>query len=104
MLAAHPDYPGSLGLAISEAAEEAASRTDTKYALGSVLNHVLLHQTVIGLEAIEQFALAGEGPEVLIACCGGGSTLADSLSPSFLANLLETRFALLRRNPRLVLR
>jgi tryptophan synthase beta chain len=81
VLAERPDYPGSLGLAISEAAEEAASRSDTKYALGSVLNHVLLHQTVIGLEAIEQFSLAGEGPDVLIACCGGGSNFGGFTFP-----------------------
>src|SRR5947199_10471759 len=73
VLAEHPDSPGSLGLAISEAAEEAASQADTKYALGSVLNHVLLHQTVIGLESLKQFPLAGEGPDVLIPRCGGGS-------------------------------
>jgi len=81
VLAENPDSPGSLGLAISEAAEEAASRADTKYALGSVLNHVLLHQTVIGLEAIKQFALAGEGPDVLIACCGGGSNFGGFTFP-----------------------
>jgi tryptophan synthase beta chain len=81
VLAEQPDYPGSLGLAISEAAEEAAGRTDTKYALGSVLNHVLLHQTVIGLEAIDQFALAGEGPDILIACCGGGSNFGGFTFP-----------------------
>jgi tryptophan synthase beta chain len=81
VLAEHPDSPGSLGLAISEAAEEAAGRADTKYALGSVLNHVLLHQTVIGLETIKQFALAGEGPDVLIACCGGGSNFGGFTFP-----------------------
>jgi len=81
VLAEHPDSPGSLGLAISEAAEEAASRADTKYALGSVLNHVLLHQTVIGLETIKQFGLAGEGPDVLIACCGGGSNFGGFTFP-----------------------
>ncbi|MCS6926594.1 MAG: TrpB-like pyridoxal phosphate-dependent enzyme [Candidatus Binatia bacterium] len=81
VLAEHPDSPGSLGLAISEAVEEAASRADTNYALGSVLNHVLLHQTVIGLEALEQFVLAGEGPDVLIACCGGGSNFAGFTFP-----------------------
>ena len=81
VLAEHPDSPGSLGLAISEAAAEAASRADTKYALGSVLNHVLLHQTVIGLETIKQFALAGEGPDVLIACCGGGSNFGGFTFP-----------------------
>ena len=81
VLAEHPDSPGSLGLAISEAVEEAASRADTKYALGSVLNHVLLHQTVIGLETIKQFAVAGEGPDVLIACCGGGSNFGGFTFP-----------------------
>jgi len=81
VLAEHPDSPGSLGLAISEAAEEAASRADTKYALGSVLNHVLLHQTVIGLETIKQFSVAGEGPDVLIACCGGGSNFGGFTFP-----------------------
>ncbi len=81
VLAEHPDSPGSLGLAISEAAAEAASRADTKYALGSVLNHVLLHQTVIGLETIKQFSLAGEGPDVLIACCGGGSNFGGFAFP-----------------------
>ena len=81
VLAEHPDSPGSLGLAISEAAEEATSRADTKYALGSVLNHVLLHQTVIGLETIKQFSVAGEGPDVLIACCGGGSNFGGFTFP-----------------------
>src|SRR5215813_11078913 len=81
VLAEQPDSPGRLGLAISEAAAEAASRADTKYALGSVLNHVLLHQTVIGLEAVEQFTLAGEGPDVLIACCGGGSNFGGFTFP-----------------------
>jgi tryptophan synthase beta chain len=81
VLAEQPNSPGSLGLAISEAAEEAAGRADTKYALGSVLNHVLLHQTVIGLEAIKQFAVAGEGPDVLIACCGGGSNFGGFTFP-----------------------
>src|SRR5499433_1974001 len=81
VLTEHPDSPGSLGLAISEAAEEAASRADTKYALGSVLNHVLLHQSVIGLETLKQFGLAGEGPDVLIACCGGGSNFGGFTFP-----------------------
>ncbi len=81
VLADQPDSPGSLGLAISEAAEEAAGRADTKYALGSVLNHVLLQQTVIGLETLKQFALAGEGPDVLIACCGGGSNFGGFTFP-----------------------
>ncbi len=77
-----PDHPGSLGLAISDAVRDAATRDDTHYSLGSVLNHVLLHQTVIGLEAKEQLALAGEAkPDVVIACCGGGSNLGGISLP-----------------------
>ena len=70
ILAADPDSTGSLGIAISEAVEDAATRDDTKYALGSVLNHVLLHQTVIGQEAQKQMALAGAYPDVVIGCVG----------------------------------
>jgi len=81
VLADHPDSPGSLGIAISEAVEDAATRDDTKYSLGSVLNHVLLHQTVVGQEAIEQMALAGEEPDVIIACAGGGSNFAGLTFP-----------------------
>jgi len=81
VLAETPDSPGSLGMAISEAVEDAAGRDDTKYALGSVLNHVLLHQTVIGIEAIEQMAMAGEEPDVIIACAGGGSNFAGMAFP-----------------------
>jgi tryptophan synthase beta chain len=81
VLAATPDSPGSLGMAISEAVEDAATRDDTKYALGSVLNHVLLHQTVIGQEAIEQMAMAGEEPDVVIGCAGGGSNFAGLTFP-----------------------
>jgi tryptophan synthase beta chain len=81
VLATTPDSPGSLGMAISEAVEDAATRDDTKYALGSVLNHVLLHQTVIGLEAQEQMALAGEEPDVIIGCAGGGSNFAGMTFP-----------------------
>src|SRR5262245_5808116 len=77
-----PDHPGSLGLAISDAVRDAATRDDTHYALGSVLNHVLLHQTIIGLEAKEQLALAGEArPDVVIASCGGGSNLGGIALP-----------------------
>ncbi|MFN8039348.1 MAG: TrpB-like pyridoxal phosphate-dependent enzyme [Acidimicrobiales bacterium] len=77
-----PDHPGSLGAAISDAVRDAAGRADSHYALGSVLNHVLLHQTVIGLEAKEQLALAGEsGPDVVIAPCGGGSNLGGLAFP-----------------------
>ncbi len=81
VLAMTPDSPGSLGMAISEAVEDAATRDDTKYSLGSVLNHVALHQTVIGLEAMEQMALAGEDPDVIIACAGGGSNFAGLTFP-----------------------
>jgi tryptophan synthase beta chain len=77
-----PTSPGSLGLAISDAVRDAATRDDSHYSLGSVLNHVLLHQTVIGLEAKEQLALAGETrPDVVIAPCGGGSNLGGISLP-----------------------
>ncbi len=76
-----PDSPGSLGIAISEAVEEAAGRGDTNYTLGSVLNHVLLHQTIIGQEAQKQFALVGDYPDVVIACCGGGSNFGGLAFP-----------------------
>jgi tryptophan synthase beta chain len=81
VLAETPDNPGSLGIAISEAVEDAATRDDTKYSLGSVLGHVLLHQTVIGQEAIEQMAMAGEEPDVIIGCTGGGSNFAGLTFP-----------------------
>jgi tryptophan synthase beta chain len=81
VLAETPDSPGSLGMAISEAVEDAAGREDTKYSLGSVLNHVILHQTVIGLEAIEQMAMAGESPDVVIGCAGGGSNFGGLAFP-----------------------
>jgi len=76
-----PDSPGSLGIAISEAVEDAATRDDTKYALGSVLNHVLLHQTIIGLEVKEQLKKVGEKPNVLVGCCGGGSNFGGLVFP-----------------------
>jgi tryptophan synthase beta chain len=81
VLAEHPDSPGSLGMAISEAVEDAATRDDTKYSLGSVLNHVLIHQSVVGLEAIQQMAMAGEEPDMIIACAGGGSNFAGLAFP-----------------------
>lgn len=81
ILAEDPASPGSLGIAISEAVEDAAKRDDTNYSLGSVLNHVLLHQTIIGQEAIRQMELAGEYPDVLIACHGGGSNFAGLTFP-----------------------
>lgn len=83
-----PDHPGSLGIAISEAIEEAVTRDDTKYSLGSVLNHVLLHQTVIGLEAKKQMEMAGFYPDVVIGAVGGGSNFAG-LSFPFLADKLR---------------
>jgi tryptophan synthase beta chain len=81
VLAETPDSPGSLGIAISEAVEDAAPRDDTHYSLGSVLNHVLLHQTVIGQEALEQMAMAGEEPDTIIGCTGGGSNFAGLTFP-----------------------
>ncbi len=81
ILAADPDSPGSLGIAISEAVEDAAQRDDSKYALGSVLNHVLLHQTIIGQEARKQMELAGDYPDILIGCHGGGSNFAGLVFP-----------------------
>ena len=76
-----PESPGSLGVAISEAVEDAVKRDDTKYSLGSVLNHVLLHQTVIGEEALLQMEMAGEFPDVVIGCVGGGSNFAGLSFP-----------------------
>jgi tryptophan synthase beta chain len=81
VLARDPDSPGSLGIAISEAVEDAAKRDDTKYALGSVLNHVLLHQSIIGQEAKKQMELAGDYPDILIGCHGGGSNFAGLTFP-----------------------
>jgi tryptophan synthase beta chain len=88
ILEGDPESPGSLGIAISEAVEDAAQRGDTKYALGSVLNHVLMHQTIIGLEAKKQMELAGEYPDVVIGCTGGGSNFAG-LSFPFMKDKIE---------------
>src|SRR5207248_9494470 len=86
---ANPEHPtGSLGIAISEAVEVAASREDTNYSLGSVLNHVCLHQTVIGQEAIAQLELAGERPDVVVGCVGGGSNFAGLTFP-FIRDVLR---------------
>ncbi len=90
VLAQNPDSPGSLGIAISEAVEAAVTRDDTKYSLGSVLNHVLLHQTVIGLEAERQFEQIGDFPDVVIGCCGGGSNFAGLAFP-FIPHKLKGR-------------
>ena len=81
VLADNPDHPGSLGVAISEAMEEALENDEVKYSLGSVLNHVMLHQTIIGQELKTQLEIAEEEPDVMIACAGGGSNFAGSLFP-----------------------
>jgi len=94
ILAKHPDSPGALGIAISEAVEDAAGREDTKYSLGSVLNHVMLHQTIIGQEARKQMELAGEYPDILIACHGGGSNFAGLTFPFLKDKLKGERKAL----------
>ena len=92
ILAENPDHPGSLGLAISEAVEVAAGDPTTRYALGSVLNHVLMHQTVIGEETLLQFAKAGEAPDVIVGCTGGGSNFAGLAFP-FLREKLAGRMS-----------
>ena len=81
ILAQNPDHPGSLGIAISEAVEIAATHADTNYALGSVLNHVLMHQTIIGEEALLQFEMAGDDPDVIVGCTGGGSNFSGIALP-----------------------
>jgi tryptophan synthase beta chain len=80
-LEGNPDHPGSLGMAISEAIEDAVTSQNTKYSLGSVLNHVMMHQTIIGLEAEKQLAIAGDYPDVVIGCAGGGSNFAGIAFP-----------------------
>ena len=90
ILADRPDHPGSLGIAISEAVEVAAPDPEVRYALGSVLNHVLLHQTIIGEEALLQLAKAGDTPDLIIGCAGGGSNLAGLAFP-FLREKLAGR-------------
>lgn len=89
ILAEDPNSPGSLGIAISEAVERAAMRDDTKYALGSVLNHVLLHQTIIGLESLKQLEKAGDLPDIVIAPFGGGSNFAGISFPFLRLNFEE---------------
>jgi tryptophan synthase beta chain len=87
ILEKNPSHPGSLGIAISEAVEVAAQREDTKYSLGSVLNHVLLHQTVVGQEAMAQLELANDYPDVIVGCTGGGSNFAGIAFPFLGAQL-----------------
>ncbi|MFV9507201.1 MAG: TrpB-like pyridoxal phosphate-dependent enzyme [Oscillochloridaceae bacterium umkhey_bin13] len=91
ILAEHPESTGSLGIAISEAVEIAVQREDTKYALGSVLNHVLLHQTVIGEEALAQLEMAGDYPDIIVGCTGGGSNFAGISFPFIGAKLRGER-------------
>jgi tryptophan synthase beta chain len=81
ILAQDPNHPGSLGIAISEAVESRGDHDDTKYALGSVLNHVLMHQTIIGQEAMLQLEMAGDDPDVIVGCTGGGSNFAGIAFP-----------------------
>lgn len=88
ILARMPDTPGSLGMAISEALEDAIARKDTNYSLGSVLNHVVLHQSIVGLEAKKQMEIAGDYPDVIVGCCGGGSNFAGLIVP-FVPDYLE---------------
>ena len=91
ILAEHPDSTGSLGIAISEAVEMVVQREDTKYALGSVLNHVLLHQTVVGQEAMAQMEMAGDYPDIIVGCTGGGSNFAGISFPFIGAKLRGER-------------
>lgn len=91
LLAEDPNCPGSLGIAISEAIEDTVTHPHTKYSLGSVLNHVCLHQTVIGQEAIKQMELAGEEPDTVIACCGGGSNFAGIAFPFLRKKIVEKK-------------
>jgi tryptophan synthase beta chain len=91
ILARDPDSPGSLGIAISEAVEDAATHEGTKYALGSVLNHVLLHQTIVGLEAHKQFEKVGDYPDIVVGCIGGGSNFAGFFMPFVRDKVVEER-------------
>jgi tryptophan synthase beta chain len=100
MLAKDPDCKGSLGLAISEAVEDAATHEDTKYTLGSVLNHVLLHQTVVGLETEKQLAMIGEKPDYLVACVGGGSNFGGLVLPFLPRKLKGENITFVAAEPR----
>jgi tryptophan synthase beta chain len=91
LLAQDPHCPGSLGIAISEAIEDTVTHPNTKYSLGSVLNHVCLHQSVIGLETIQQMEKAGEEPDVIFGCCGGGSNFAGIAFPFIHKKITEKK-------------
>jgi tryptophan synthase beta chain len=99
VLAEHPDSPGSLGIAISEAVEDAATHGDTNYSLGSVLNHVLMHQTVIGQETKLQMQMAGEEPDVVIGCFGGGSSFGGLTLPYVLDKFKGSKVRLMAVEP-----
>jgi tryptophan synthase beta chain len=99
VLAEHPDSPGSLGIAISEAVEDAATHGDTNYSLGSVLNHVLMHQTVIGQETKLQMQMAGEEPDVVIGCFGGGSSFGGIALPYVLDKFKGSKVRLMAVEP-----
>ena len=96
LLSEDPDTPGSLGIAISEAIEVAAKDEDTRYALGSVLNHVLMHQTIIGEEALKQMALAEDYPDVIVGCTGGGSNFAGLFTPFARENMQNDKSTIIR--------
>ncbi len=100
MLAKDPGCKGSLGLAISEAVEDAATHDDTKYTLGSVLNHVLLHQTIVGLETAKQLEMAGEKPDYLVGCVGGGSNFGGLVLPFLPRKLAGEKITFLAAEPR----
>jgi tryptophan synthase beta chain len=100
MLAKDPGCKGSLGLAISEAVEDAATHDDTKYTLGSVLNHVLLHQTIVGLETAKQLEMAGEKPDYLVGCVGGGSNFGGLVLPFLPRKLTGEKITFVAAEPR----
>jgi tryptophan synthase beta chain len=100
MLAKDPGCKGSLGLAISEAVEDAATHDDTKYTLGSVLNHVLLHQTIVGLETAKQLEMAGEKPDYLVGCVGGGSNFGGLVLPFLPRKLAGEKITFVAAEPR----
>ncbi|MBI4807160.1 MAG: TrpB-like pyridoxal phosphate-dependent enzyme [Desulfovibrio sp.] len=100
ILETDPDCQGSLGLAISEAVEDAATHDDTKYALGSVLNHVVLHQTIVGLETEKQLAMAGEKPDYLVGCVGGGSNFGGLVLPFLPRKLAGEKITFVAAEPK----